>query len=101
MLPSWSTADTTFSRPDRRGAKSQRTTPAVHDARADATNKYKGLPIKHNESKSTDSFIFWDVHDLEGFNGLGEQIRVLQAGNGHVSTGQEAVIAEILQAQLR
>lgn len=62
------------------------------------------LPIKHNESesqKSTDSFIFWDVHDLEGFDGLGEQIRVLQAGNRHVSTGQEAVIAEILQAQLR
>lgn len=42
MLPSWSTADTTFSRPDGRGAKSQRTTLAVRDAGADATNKYKG-----------------------------------------------------------
>lgn len=51
--------------------------------------------------KSTDSFIFWDVHDIEGVNGLGKQIRVLQAGNRHVSTGQEAVLAEILQAQLR
>lgn len=61
-------------------------------------------PFKRNELrkfKSTDSLFFWDVHDLEGVNSLGEQILVLQAGNGHVSTGQEAVIAEILQAQLR
>ncbi len=48
----------------------------------------------------TDSFLFWDAHDLKGVHGLCEQVLVLLARNRHVSIGQETVFAVILQTQL-
>lgn len=48
----------------------------------------------------TNSFLLWDAHDLKGIHGLSEHVRVLLAGNCHVSIRQEAVFAVILQTQL-
>lgn len=48
----------------------------------------------------TNFFLLWDAHDLKGVHGLSEQVLVLLAGNRHVSTGQETVLAVILQTQL-
>lgn len=48
----------------------------------------------------TNSFLFWDAHDLKGVHGLIEHVRVLLARNRHVSIGQETILAVILQTQL-
>lgn len=50
---------------------------------------------------NTNSFLFRDAHDLKGVHGLSEHVCVLLAGNRHISIRQEAVLAVILQTQLR
>lgn len=48
----------------------------------------------------TNSFIFWDAHDLKGVHGLSKHVCVLLARYRHFSIGQETVLAVILQTQL-
>lgn len=56
------------------------------------------MPIKNKII--TDSLLFRDAHDLKGIHSLSEQVLVLLARNCHVSVGQEAVLAVVLQTQL-
>jgi len=42
-----------------------------------------------------------EAHDVHGVQSLLEVILVLLAGDGHVAVGQEAVVAEALEEQVR
>lgn len=50
--------------------------------------------------KPTNSFLFWDTHDLEGLHGLREHVLVLLARNSHVAIRQESILAVVFQTQL-
>ena len=55
----------------------------------------------HLELLLTDNLFMVEAHDVHGVHGLLEVVLVLLTGDGNVTVGQEAVVVEAFEEQVR